>query len=435
MNVPLRILFPAVLATLFIIMGAAVVAVSTYLSYNDAVEHAIEHHTNTLKVLQSALYNRVVQYRAVTGLLPDVPRVIVAEVSSAPAVVFVRAVQPGTGIVLVSSNRDEVGTVFENMPAVSIEPATRSGTWDGEEVLEIFMRATASENLWMAVGLQSIKEGALRHAMIVGGSVFVALSILLSVVYLLVQNIVLAPVFLLEKSLKKVGEDDLSVRLPEGSRNEIGNVFRSFNTMTESVQKARQRDALVSKMKSEFLTIAAHQLRTPLAGAKWALLALLNGDAGEIKKEQREYIQKTHEANERMIALVNDLLDVTQIEEGKLLYHFEVKDMAQVTEQVVSAYRVQAHEKHISLTCKKPDAALPPVSIDEMKIRIVLQNLIENALSYTPPGGSITVSITYAKEYGHITVAVSDTGIGIPKEEQKRIFGKFFRAENAVRMR
>ncbi|MDP2650107.1 MAG: HAMP domain-containing sensor histidine kinase, partial [bacterium] len=341
-------------------------------------------------------------------------RVIVQEVSKTPDVIFVRAIQPGTGTVLVSSNENEVGLVFESIPPVTAEPVVRNGTWQEEEVLEIFMRASASENLWMAVSLASIKRGALMHALFVGGSVFVSVFVLLGILYMLIQKMILAPVLLLERSLRKVGGDDLSVRLPEGPKNEIGSVFRSFNIMTESVQKARERDAAVSKMKSEFVTIAAHQLRTPLSGSRWALQELLREDAEKLTDTQRRYLKQTHEANERMVALVNDLLDVTQIEEGKYIHKPAPARMEEIVRSTVTSQKNAAEQHGIILTFREPKQPLPEVLVDKVRIGVVVENLVDNALSYTQDGGSVIVRLAYREAAGVVEVSVEDTGIGIP---------------------
>jgi len=192
------------------------------------------------------------------------------------------------------------------------------------------------------------------------------------------------------------------------------------------------REKLIERMKTEFVSLSAHQLRTPLSAIKWSLKMFLDGDLGKITKEQGTFIQKTYEANEKMIELINDLLDVTRIEEGRYLYKLEPVQIEEVIKNIINSSEQIADDKNINLKFQEPRMKLPPVKLDREKIGLVLQNLIENAIHYTLPGGKVTVSLKRVKN--EIEVSVADTGIGIPKEQQRRVFTKFFRAANAIRM-
>ncbi len=192
------------------------------------------------------------------------------------------------------------------------------------------------------------------------------------------------------------------------------------------------REKRIEKMKTEFVSIAAHQLRTPLSAIKWALKMLLDGDLGKVAGEQKEFIQKTYKSNERMINLVNDLLDVSRIEEGRYLYKPVLADIKPICQSVINSHKVEIKRKRLRIEFNKPKEKLPRVRIDIEKITLAIQNLLENAIRYTPPGGKITISLLAGKK--GIEFSIKDTGIGIPKEQQSRIFTKFFRGANAVRM-
>jgi signal transduction histidine kinase len=192
------------------------------------------------------------------------------------------------------------------------------------------------------------------------------------------------------------------------------------------------REKSIEKMKTEFVALAAHQLRTPLSAVKWTLKMLLDGDLGEISKEQREFIGKTYQSNERMISLINALLDVTRIEEGRYLFRAIFFQIETIVQFVINSFKEIIEKKKISLVFKKPKKKLPKVKVDVEKIRLAIDNFLDNAIRYTPVGGKVTVSLSYDKK--NIEFAIKDNGVGIPKEQQKRVFTKFFRGANVVRM-
>lgn len=194
------------------------------------------------------------------------------------------------------------------------------------------------------------------------------------------------------------------------------------------------REKMIDRMKSEFISIAAHQLRTPLSAVKWAVKLILDGDAGKITPEQQELLQKGYESNERMISLVNDLLDVTRIEEGRFQYKFSVMKFEELVKSVVQEFKGKTEEGNVSFALHLPHDELPPVKIDPERMRIVLQNIIENAFHYTLKGGSIELRAEYDDASQKILVTVKDSGVGIPPDQQDKIFTKFFRAHNVVRM-
>lgn len=210
----------------------------------------------------------------------------------------------------------------------------------------------------------------------------------------------------------------------EGERGEV----RGFLKILRDVS----REELIGRIKSEFVSIAAHQLRTPLSAIKWTLRLLLDGDAGELMPEQISFLQKGYMTNERMIRLVNDLLSAARIEEGKFGYEFRETDLTAFCEGVVADFGQQAAEQKVSLSFKKPSEKLPSVYADPEKLSIALTNLIENAVKYTPDGGRVRLALR--RENDLAVLSVSDSGVGIPKADWHRVFSKFFRASNVIRM-
>jgi len=191
------------------------------------------------------------------------------------------------------------------------------------------------------------------------------------------------------------------------------------------------REKEAEEMKSNFVSIASHQLRTPLSEIKWALATILNQEVGPLTDTQKTLVAKTHTTNDYLIRLVSDLLDVSRIEEGRFGYIFEPVKLYDVVKEAFDEFLAAAPRKQLSLTLEKPIASFPAVSADLGKLRIALSNVIDNAIKYTPKG---FVRITLKSSPKMLSCVVEDTGIGIPKDQQKFIFQKFFRARNAVRV-
>jgi PAS domain S-box-containing protein len=192
------------------------------------------------------------------------------------------------------------------------------------------------------------------------------------------------------------------------------------------------REKIIERMKTEFVSLAAHQLRTPLSAIKWTLRMLLDGDLGEITKEQRDFLGKTYQSNERMISLINDLLNITRIEEGRYLYKPVLADFETICQFVINSFKDEIKKKEIKFEFKKPQKKLPQVKVDVERIRLTFNNLLDNAIKYTPTGGRVTVSLRHVKK--EIELSIKDTGVGIPKDQQGRVFTKFFRGANVMRM-
>jgi len=234
---------------------------------------------------------------------------------------------------------------------------------------------------------------------------------------------------------KEIFRQELSLKIPKQMTIEINTVSvvqDKQKTGTLVILHDITREKMVERMKTEFVSLSAHQLRTPLSAIKWTLRMLLDGDLGEITKEQREFIEKTYQSNERMISLINELLDITRIEEGRYLYKPIFTDFEPIIQFVVNSYREEIERKKINFEIQKPKEKLPRLVVDVEKMRLAIQNLLDNAIRYTPPGGQIIIS--FKKKEKEIEFLVKDTGIGIPKDQQARVFTKFFRGGNVIRM-
>lgn len=191
------------------------------------------------------------------------------------------------------------------------------------------------------------------------------------------------------------------------------------------------REKMVERIKTEFVSISAHQLRTPLSAIKWSLKMILDEDLGPLSPEQRQFLEKTYQANQRLINLVNDLLDVTRIEEGRYLFKLELLDFREVLFQNIELYQKEAEKKGIEFLVEIEDKSFP-IKADKEKINLAVQNLIDNAVKYTLNGGKVKVGL---KEEGkNLLFWVQDTGVGIPEAQKERVFAKFFRGSNVQKM-
>lgn len=186
----------------------------------------------------------------------------------------------------------------------------------------------------------------------------------------------------------------------------------------------------VNKAKTEFVSLASHQLRTPLTVIKWHTSRLLEVlDKGEFNApDQKKYLKKIYDTNERMMELVSALLNVSKIDLGTLAMEPEHIHLEDLAESVLDELGQTIKDKalFVEKDFKQP---LPSISVDPQLMRIVFQNLLTNAIKYTPIGGKIICGIEFAE--AGLVITVADTGAGIPKEEQGKIFTKFFRSDVA----
>lgn len=189
------------------------------------------------------------------------------------------------------------------------------------------------------------------------------------------------------------------------------------------------REKELDEIKSDFISVAAHQLRTPLAALKWFFKMMREGDAGEVTEKQADLLDKAFDRSNEIIEIVNNLLDISEIEEGRFPYEFGEYNITEIIDSIIQGTQIDAEHKGVKLKFEKPDGNIPPVEVDKQKIRTALQNLVDNAVKYSPRNSTVTISVEIKNNRYFITVA--DEGIGIPKEEQQKIFSKFFRGRNA----
>ncbi len=197
-----------------------------------------------------------------------------------------------------------------------------------------------------------------------------------------------------------------------------------FTSREENITKRKD----VDRAKTEFVSLASHQLRTPLTAIRWYSEILLKERERPLSDFERKYIREIYDANIRMIELINTLLNVSRIDLGSFVISPKEINLADLLETVLQEMGPQIFLKHINIT-KKIGNDLPLVSVDPQLFRMVFQNLLSNAVKYTPPNGTVAIALT--RESKNILFSFADSGIGISEKEQPRIFTKLFRADNA----
>jgi PAS domain S-box-containing protein len=188
-----------------------------------------------------------------------------------------------------------------------------------------------------------------------------------------------------------------------------------------------ERDAAV--MKNEFVSMVSHELRTPLTSIKGYVDLIAEGDAGEINEIQREFLGIVQENSNRLVSLINDILDISRIESGRVHLRVDPLDMTEIIQGVVDTFRTLAKNSDIELMWVAEEP-MPRAAGDRDRIGQVLMNLVSNAIKYSPGGGSVTIR---ARQDGEeVIVSVLDTGIGISPEDQEKLFTKFYRVDSSL---
>ena len=227
-----------------------------------------------------------------------------------------------------------------------------------------------------------------------------------------------------EKDLEKANE-----KLQKINQEFMETTKKLFEREKEITQ-ANKRLHEVDGVKSEFVSVAAHQLRTPLTGIKWSYKTLLDKDTGPLNKVQKEIIEKGFETIDYAISVINDLLNTARLEEGKTGFNFTTQSIGPVLEEIIKQHQATIEEKKINMVVDVPLSSSFSFKFDKERLGIVFDNILANAVKYTPPEGKISIK-SFRREKD-IQFKISDTGIGIPKKDLDKVFSKFFRSKNAV---
>ena len=192
----------------------------------------------------------------------------------------------------------------------------------------------------------------------------------------------------------------------------------------------RTREIELLRSKTEFIAVASHQLRTPLTGIHWALESLAKEN---LDTSIKDIIGKALDASIKLSRTLNDLLDVSKIEEGKFGYQFENINIVSFIDEIIKKTNDFAKQFNIKVYFQKPAEASIALSADPQKLSIVFSNLIDNAIKYNVQNGEVIIGLERVNDQPYIKISVKDTGIGIPADQINKLFTRFFRAENVVK--
>lgn len=233
-------------------------------------------------------------------------------------------------------------------------------------------------------------------------------------------------------SLLSKNELEKEVRLKTNALEDLNNSLEEkVRERTRALQQAYEELKVLDKKKSEFISVAAHQLRTPLSGIKWTMNMILNEELGKITPEQKDLLEKGYQTNEHMLSIINDMLNTDLIITGKAEYNFSKIFLCDIIDTVMNQISGLASEKSINVIREKIDKKQSEVDADPKKIELVVLNLIDNAIKYSPVGSSVTLNVT--KSGNEVHLDITDSGIGIPEDQKNNIFDRFYRAPNAIR--
>lgn len=257
------------------------------------------------------------------------------------------------------------------------------------------------------------ESGAQANKMAIGMAAgFIFFGIIASI---FITRTITRPLFFMRKKTRQVAGGDFEGTLDLCSPPEIGDLAQDFNLMCDKLKE-------MDKMKSDFFSLMAHELRTPLASIKEGTNLLLEGIDEELKEKRKKVLTIIAEESNRLIDLVNSLLDLSKMEAGMMVLNFETWDIRPLINRAVSGMEPLAMAKNVSIHVESPHE-LPHVRMDGERILQALRNLVGNAVKFTPKGGRIAISVGSGEE--GVSVSVKDTGPGIPKEDLNAIFDKF----------
>jgi signal transduction histidine kinase len=237
--------------------------------------------------------------------------------------------------------------------------------------------------------------------------------------------------------LLNIASNELAVALQNAQRFEEIQAFNitlqeKVTEATRELKRTNRKLIALDEAKDEFISMASHQLRTPLTSIKGYLSMLVEGDLGKVAPGQEKALKEAFGSSQRMVYLIADFLNVSRIKTGKFVIELKEVDLPQMVSEEITQLREMASSRDITLEYEPP-GVFPKVRLDDNKIRQVMMNMVDNAIYYTQSGGKIVIQLYVNGE--DVIFKVVDNGIGVPKREQHKLFTKFFRANNAKKAR
>jgi signal transduction histidine kinase len=242
---------------------------------------------------------------------------------------------------------------------------------------------------------------------------------------------IVKPIEKLVTGTQRIGSGELDYKIDIRKRDEFGQLAEAFNRMTEDLRSKvrelteKERIEELSRMQSEFLSNVTHDLRTPLTTIQGAVLNMLRGISGDLTPKQEKYTNMIKRSGDRLLRLINSLLDLSRMEAGRIELHLQPIDLPETIGRITAAMDIQSEKLSLHLSSSFAED-LPQVQADRDRLEEIITNLLDNAMKFTPREGSITISAQSLKK-GLVEVSVSDTGVGIPHDRLHKIFDRFQR--------
>jgi signal transduction histidine kinase len=325
-----------------------------------------------------------------------------------------------------SGARRNVAAAFSGRETRSVDTIVADG--ERVKVLETFLPVQTSGERGAPLGVfelyQDYETRVASHArgtiVPVGGFLLLALLVLLATLVPILKRVTAAVEVRNRRLIEQAATLERSLALAHDARTEAESARRA---LSEQNKRLRELD----RLKDEFLSLVSHELRTPLTSIRGYLDLVLEGEAGEVNPEQRRFLEAVERNSGRLLRLVGDLLFVAQADAGRLSLERDRVDLAELAAHCVEGAAPAATEKSVSLALLAEP--VPSLLGDRGRLAQVLDNLVSNALKFTPEGG--TVQVRTSADGEHVVLEVEDTGIGIPPDDQSRLFERFYRTSVA----
>jgi len=276
----------------------------------------------------------------------------------------------------------------------------------------------------MVASIDATHEAYLTSRWVVIGFAVGAIALSLALGYAISWSLI-RPVQQMDEGMKRIAAGDFSGRVEIPNRDELGALAANLNRMNEELGRLYQQLEAASRHKSDFLANMSHELRTPLNAIIGFSEVLLERMFGELNPKQEEYLQDIMTSGRHLLSLINDILDLSKVEAGRMELDLGQFDLPAALDNCRTLVRERAGRHGIALDLAV-DERLGQIVADERKVRQVLLNLLSNAVKFTPEGGRVAIGAVRAD--GGVEIAVSDTGIGIAPEDQETIFEEFRQA-------
>jgi signal transduction histidine kinase len=284
----------------------------------------------------------------------------------------------------------------------------------------------------------TVQASAVRLATMVILLSLLALTLML-ISLMLVLAYILRPIRQLHQASVALEQGDYSVPVSGGQADELGQLSEAFNRMRQTIGQQTQRLQTHIQEQADFMVNTAHEMRTPLNIISWTTDMMRFGDTGRMNKQQLELLEQVRQTTARISGLVQNMRDAAQLQRGDFSLEISAFQVADVIDEVAGHMSVRAANKSVALEWQRPAGDWPLVLGDPQRTYQIILNLVSNAIKYTDSGGRITLTGKLAEASSpdgqagrYLQLSVSDTGIGIPEDEQPRIFSRFFRGRQAL---